>query len=65
MADIQKSTSVKSLLSTDNVKVKFQEILKDRAAGFTANLAVMVNNSAALSKCEPLSVSVRLLFLQV
>lgn len=56
MADIQKSTSVKSLLSTDNVKVKFQEILKDRAAGFTANLAVMVNNSAALSKCEPLSV---------
>lgn len=56
MSDIQKSTSVKSLLSTDNVKVKFQEILKDRAAGFTANLAVMVNNSAALSKCEPLSV---------
>lgn len=56
MADIQKSTSVKSLLSTDNVKSKFQEILKDRAAGFTANLAVMVNNSVALSKCEPLSV---------
>src|SRR5690606_12736048 len=26
------------------------------AAGFTANLAVMVNNSAALSKCEPLSI---------
>ena len=39
MADIKKSTSVKSLLSTDNVKVKFQEILKDRAAGFTANLS--------------------------
>jgi recombination protein RecT len=55
MANIQQ-TSVKSLLSTDNVKAKFQEILKDRAAGFTANLAVMVNNSTALSKCEPLSV---------
>lgn len=56
MANIQQQTSVKSLLSTDNIKAKFQEILKDRAAGFTANLAVMVNNSAALSKCEPLSV---------
>ena len=56
MADIQKSQTVKSLLSTENVKAKFQEILKDKATGFTANLAVMVNNSAALSKCEPLSV---------
>lgn len=56
MTDIQKQTTVKSLLSTDNVKAKFQEILKDRATGFTANLAVMVNNSAQLSKCEPLSV---------
>ena len=48
--------TVKSLLSQQNVKVKFEEILKDRAAGFTANLAVMVNNSAALSKCEPMTV---------
>lgn len=56
MSELVKQTTVRSLLSTDNVKVKFQEILKDRAAGFTANLAVMVNNSAALSKCEPLSV---------
>lgn len=48
--------TVKSLLSQSNVKVKFEEILKDRAAGFTANLAVMVNNSAALSKCEPMTV---------
>ena len=56
MTDIQKQTSVKNLLATENVKSKFQEILKDRAAGFTANLAVMVNNSAQLSKCEPLSI---------
>jgi recombination protein RecT len=56
MADIQKTTTVRGLLSTENVKAKFQEILKDRAAGFTANLAVMVNNSAALSQCEPLSI---------
>ena len=55
MSELVKQTTVRSLLSTENVKAKFSEILKDRAAGFTANLAVMVNNSAALSKCEPLS----------
>lgn len=48
--------SVRGLLTQENVKAKFQEILKDRAAGFTANLAVMVSNSEALSKCEPMSV---------
>jgi recombination protein RecT len=56
MSNLQKITSVKSLLSTDNVKAKFQEILAENAAGFTANLAVMVNNSAALSKCDPMTV---------
>jgi len=50
--DLTKQTTVKSLLSADNVKAKFTEILKERAAGFTANLAIMVNNSAALSKCD-------------
>jgi recombination protein RecT len=53
MTNIQ---SVKNLLSQENVKSKFQEILKERAAGFTANLAVMVNNSNALSKCDPMTV---------
>jgi recombination protein RecT len=48
--------TVKSLLGQENVKAKFQEILKDRASGFTANLAVMVNNSQALSKCDPMTV---------
>jgi len=48
--------SVRGLLTQENVKAKFQEILRDRAAGFTANLAVMVSNSEALSKCEPMSV---------
>lgn len=56
MSNVQKITTVKSLLSTDNVKAKFQEILAENAAGFTANLAVMVNNSAALSKCDPMTV---------
>jgi recombination protein RecT len=48
--------SVKGLLSQENVKLKFEEILKDRANGFIANLAVMVSSSSALAKCDPMSV---------
>jgi len=48
--------TVKTLLSQDNVKAKFNEILKDNANGFMANLAVMVNNSATLSKCDPTTI---------
>lgn len=48
--------TVKSLLSQANVKSKFEEILRDRANAFTANLAVMVNNSPALVKCDPMTV---------
>lgn len=54
-AAVSKPT-VRGLLSQENVKAKFQEILKDNASAFTANLAVMVGNSAALSKCEAMSV---------
>jgi len=50
------SITVKSLLSQDNVKARFKEVLQDKAAGFTANLAVMVNNNTALSKCDPMSI---------
>lgn len=49
-------TTVKSLLSQDNVKAKFQDILKERAAGFTANLAVMVGNNDILKRLDPTSV---------
>lgn len=52
----RQKTSVKSLLSQDNVKNRFYEILKDRTSSFTANLAVMVNNNEALSKCDPMSI---------
>ena len=48
--------TVKHLLSQTNVKSKFEEILRDRANAFTANLAVMVNNNAALMKCDPMTV---------
>lgn len=53
--EIQKTT-VRGLLSNENVKSRFQEILKENAAGFCANLAVMVSNSQQLAKCEPMSV---------
>jgi len=48
--------TVKSLLASENVKEKFETILKDKAAGFIANLAVMVNNSEKLKKCDPVTV---------
>jgi len=48
--------TVKSLLSQANVKSKFEEILRERANAFTANLAVMVNNNADLLKCDPMTV---------
>jgi recombination protein RecT len=48
--------TLRGLLTQENVKQKFQEILKENASAFTANLAVMVSNSAALSKCDPITV---------
>ena len=55
MSNLQK-TSLKSLLSQENVKAKFSDILKDRASSFTANLAVIVNNNEKLLKCDPMSI---------
>lgn len=48
--------TVKSLLSQESVKERFKNILKDRAAGFMANLAVVVANNDMLAKCDPVSV---------
>jgi recombinational DNA repair protein RecT len=42
--------TVKSLLSQESVKERFENILKDRAAGFMANLAVVVANNDMLAK---------------
>lgn len=49
-------SNIKTILSQDNVKKRFEEILKDRAVSFTANLAVMVNNSDQLQQCDPMSI---------
>jgi len=49
-------TTLKTLLDNDNVKAKFASILKDRATGFMANLAVMASNSDSLKKCDPMTI---------
>lgn len=56
MSEIKKVQTVKSLLSSAAINEKFNAILKDRAPGFTANLAVMVSNSYSLANLDPLSV---------
>ena len=53
---MNKPATVKSLLANESVKAKFEAILKDKAAGFTANLAVMVSNNQALAKCDPTTI---------
>lgn len=53
---IQTQNSFSQLVRSENVQQRFTEILKDRAGAFTANLAVIVNNSDMLKKCEPLSI---------
>lgn len=50
------AVTVKSILENENTKRKFETILRNKAAGFTANLAVLVNNSDALRKCDPMTV---------
>ncbi len=55
MGNIKKFT-VRELLDKENVKARFNEVLRENAAGFTANLAIMVNNSSALQKCDPMSI---------
>jgi recombination protein RecT len=52
----QQLVSVKSLLERQDIQSKFKTILKEKSAGFTANLAVMVSNSETLKKCDPYTI---------
>jgi len=56
MENQNKIVTVKGLLSQENVKLKFTEILRENAPAAMSNLAIMVNNSAALSKCQPMTI---------
>jgi len=53
---VQQQVTLKGILSQESVKKRFEEILKSKAASFTANLAVMVNNNLKLRDCEPTSI---------
>lgn len=48
--------TVKSLLSRNDIKQRFFEIMREKSAGYTANLAVIVSNSQELQKCDPISI---------
>lgn len=49
--------NLKGLLNTDTMKQKFDNVLQDKAAGFTTSLLNLVSNDKNLSKCEPMSVA--------
>lgn len=53
---IPAGNTVKSLLSSDSVKKRFEEVLKDRAPQFMASLLSVVNNNDLLKKAEPMSI---------
>jgi len=47
---------LKSLLSSENVKARFHEILGKKSAGFISSLLSTVNNNTLLQKAEPQSI---------
>lgn len=55
MNKLAKTTSVKSLLESESVKQRLQEILGKNSATFAASV-VQISQSSALSKCEPSSI---------
>ncbi len=56
MEKLPEKATLKGILSQESVKKRFEEILKNKASSFTANLAVMVNNNVMLRDCEPTSI---------
>ncbi|MDN6626248.1 MAG: recombinase RecT [Pisciglobus halotolerans] len=55
-ASVNKLT-LKGLMNTDMMKQKFDDVLKDKAPGFTTSLLNLVSNDKNLTKCEPMSVA--------
>ncbi|SFH62175.1 recombinase RecT [Pisciglobus halotolerans] len=49
--------NLKGLLNTNQMKQKFNDVLQDKAPGFTTSLLNLVSNDRNLSKCEPMSVA--------
>ena len=51
-----KTLGVKALIKSDAVQKSFNEVLKDKATSFTANVLSLVNNDAYLAQSEPISI---------
>lgn len=57
MANIQENkTSVKSLLDSEGVKARLQEILGKNSATFAASVVQITQSNAQLAKCDPASI---------
>jgi len=52
----QKPTTLQGLLSNDNVKKRFEEMLGKKAAGFISSIISATKGNAELAKCEPNSI---------
>lgn len=55
MSNIQKSTTVKSILESENVKGRLQEILGKNAATFATSV-IQIAQTPSLAKCDPASI---------
>lgn len=49
----QLPTTLKGMLSDENIKLRFQEMLGKKAAGFISSILTVTNGNAALQKCDP------------
>ena len=56
MNKLAKTTSVKSLLESESVKQRLQEILGKNSATFAASVVQISHSKAQLAKCDPASV---------
>ena len=52
-AEAQKTVTIQSLVSQDNIKARFEELLGKKAPGFISSLLAVVNNNKLLSKANP------------
>lgn len=51
--ELQEGLALRSLLSRDSVKKRFEELLGNKAAGFMSSLLNIVNSNTDLQQCNP------------
>lgn len=53
---VQKGVTLKTLLNTDSVKKRFEEVLGKRSQQFATSILNLYNSDTNLQKCEPMSI---------